>query len=583
MSTSPSARPHSSTTWRFFPTIPIILASFISGLACYGQSDETRITSEERLKKTVQYLSSDKLNGRGIGTEGLDLAADHIANEFETLGLDTNLFDDTPFQKFNLLAKSKLGSPEQNRLVFHRTSTESGTLPSKIELTLNEDFRPLSVGGTNTARAPLVFVGYGISAKNPPYDDFANIDVAGKILIIVRKEPEQGDPKSKFNGTDPSRHAFFTNKISHAAEHGAAAVILVNDHFGLGVSSSVNQRELVETVDELLAKTQGKISPDSPGLFDEVIVSLLNKLSALREKERVGFDQLLGFADAGSGGKHRKLPVFFCHRDPIDRILQSAAQVSLAELEEKIDDNLTPQSFEIPGWLAECESQVIHQEAEVRNVAGVLEATGISPAETIVIAAHYDHLGMGGAGSLAPWTYEIHNGADDNASGTAVLLELAKTFSERKSRQHRLLFIAFAGEERGLLGSGFYVKNPLFPLEKTIAMINLDMVGRLQENKLIVHGTGTAVEFNQFVDSANKIHQFDLQKKPSGYGPSDHNSFYTQNIPVLHFFTGTHSDYHRPSDDYELINFPGMNRITDFVTQIIESIDQAAPTFQAAE
>ena len=112
--------------------------------------------------------------------------------------------------------------------------------------------------------------------------------------------------------------------------------------------------------------------------------------------------------------------------------------------------------------------------------------------------------------------------------------------------------------------------------------LHLDMVGRLQENKLIVHGTGTAIEFNQLVDNANKTHQFDLQKKPSGYGPSDHNSFYTQNIPVLHFFTGTHADYHRPSDDYELIDFAGMGRITDFVTQVIESIDQA-PTFQAPE
>jgi hypothetical protein len=188
--------------------------------------------------------------------------------------------------------------------------------------------------------------------------------------------------------------------------------------------------------------------------------------------------------------------------------------------------------------------------------------------ETIVIGAHYDHLGFGGNGSAAPGVHEIHNGADDNGSGSTVLMEVARQLAAGKKLPRRLVFIAFTGEERGLIGSARYVRNPLFPLDKTVAMLNLDMVGRLQDDKLIVHGTGTATEFDALVDQFAKHDAFQVTKKPSGFGPSDHSSFYGAKVPVLFFFTGTHKDYHRPSDDFEKLNIVGMRRVGQMVAEI---------------
>jgi Iap family predicted aminopeptidase len=202
-----------------------------------------------------------------------------------------------------------------------------------------------------------------------------------------------------------------------------------------------------------------------------------------------------------------------------------------------------------------------------------LEGEGPLADETIVVGAHYDHLGRGGAGSLAPWTRDIHNGADDNASGTSALLEVARRLAERGEKpQRRIVFIAFTGEEKGLLGSAHYVRNPAFSLEKTVAMINMDMVGRLTDDKLVVYGTGTAEGFEQLVDRLNEEHGFKITKNESGYGPSDHTSFYAKGIPVMHLFTGNHRDYHRPSDDSDKVNVEGMRRVTDLVEDIVTQI-----------
>jgi Zn-dependent M28 family amino/carboxypeptidase len=215
--------------------------------------------------------------------------------------------------------------------------------------------------------------------------------------------------------------------------------------------------------------------------------------------------------------------------------------------------------------------------AAVKNVLAVLEGEGPLANETVVIGAHYDHVGRGGPGSgslaVAPWTTDIHNGADDNASGTVSLLEVARRFAGRNEKpRRRLVFIAFTAEERGLLGSARYVREPRFPLESTVAMVNMDMVGRLKDDKLIVYGTGTAAEFDPLINDLNKKYEFKITKHPEGFGPSDHSSFYAKQIPVFHFFTGTHQDYHRPSDDFEKINYAGMSRIADMVTEVVDTI-----------
>jgi hypothetical protein len=181
---------------------------------------------------------------------------------------------------------------------------------------------------------------------------------------------------------------------------------------------------------------------------------------------------------------------------------------------------------------------------------------------------------------------EIHNGADDNGSGTTVLIELARKLAAHgKKLPRRIVFLAFTGEERGLIGSARYVKTPLFPIDSTVAMLNLDMVGRLENEKLIVHGTGTATEFDALVDRFGKQHGFEITKKPGGFGPSDHSSFYAAKVPVLFFFTGSHKDYHRPSDDVEKLNVSGMRRVGDMVAEIAVTLAEAParPTYLEAK
>jgi aminopeptidase YwaD len=206
---------------------------------------------------------------------------------------------------------------------------------------------------------------------------------------------------------------------------------------------------------------------------------------------------------------------------------------------------------------------------EARNVAALIP--GSDPAlddQVLIIGAHYDHLGYGEEGSLAPDAGKVHNGADDNASGTAALMEVARRMMEAPEQPSRsVLFLAFTGEEKGLWGSGHYVKEPLLPLENTVAMINLDMVGRLVENTLTVYGTGTAREWPALLEELNgrREEPFVLSLIPDGFGPSDQSSFYGESIPVLHFFTNTHAEYHRPEDDWQLINGPGLESVAVMV------------------
>jgi Zn-dependent M28 family amino/carboxypeptidase len=272
--------------------------------------------------------------------------------------------------------------------------------------------------------------------------------------------------------------------------------------------------------------------------------------------------------------------------------------------------------------------------ADAYNVVAILEGTDAGlKNEAIVIGAHYDHLGRGGAGSLAVNSKEVHYGADDNASGVSAMLELARQFSQEKRNKRTIIFIAFGGEEEGLLGSKFYVNNPAFPINKTVAMINLDMVGRLQNDengfgKLTIGGIGTANEWRELVlriainmptlgmfqtsasknktaetsnssqvatlppeteikiISPSKIEKgFNPQLNEDGFGPSDHSSFYAQKIPVLFFFTGTHADYHKPTDTAEKINYQGLLKITNYVGEIVKAIDVSPnkPTYAVAK
>lgn len=537
-----------------------------------AEKDEAAAT---RLLDGVRALAADEMEGRGVGTRGLDLAAEYIASQFDDIGLKTDIINGQPYQPFEIPGTPQPGPLEQNRLVLLGPS-DGGDGP-RIVCEPGRDFNVLAAGGSAQATAPLVFVGYGISAPDWQYDDYAGVDVQGKVVVMLRKEPQQGDALSRFNGLQPSAHAAFRRKIENAKAHGAAAVLVVNDDYELQLRRKQRLKAWQEAVDALTkaADEFGQTADLSLEAAKQAQTKLAERARAvLTEKQAADADieELIGFAEAGNPIGEGAMPVLFCRRSVLDPIVKKALGADFATLEAQIDQGPTPRSQELSGWQAECQSSVELNPYHVKNVIGVLEGAGDLANETIVIGAHYDHLGRGTRGEG-----EIHNGADDNASGTSGIIEIARRLStNQEASRRRIVFVAFAGEEFGLLGSAHYAKEPPFPLENTVAMINLDMIGRLQDSKLTIGGTGSAAEFDAMIEELNQTYAFKIAKMATGLGPSDHASFYRQKVPVLFFYTGDHPDYHKPTDDVERINVDGMLAITDFVTDIVSRLDDAA-------
>lgn len=556
------------------------------GMACGGAQAEDMAAVEARLSASVSYLASDELEGRGVGAAGIDRAAQYIAEQFAALGLKTDLYQDTPFQTFSMRTGAELGDGNVAALI--GPPSNDLAQPERQELKLKDDYTPLSLGGSGRIDLPLVFAGYGITAIDEDYDDYASVDVRNKAVIVLRHEPQQDNPHSPFEGKQTSPYATFVRKASNAYEHGAAAVIFVTDDHEIQDKVARRYKRWQAALDQVSEvrekfKSVEKPSAERIRLHEEELAKLLDKVRDEAKKLAAEYDPVLDFQTAGEVGEGRDFPVLHCRRGAIDAAVKSALGADLAELERRIDQGPRPHSGELGGWRIQAEVAVLRQEAAVKNVAAVLEGDGPLADETIVVGAHYDHLGRGGSGSLAPGSTEIHNGADDNGSGTAALIEVARQLALRPQKlSRRVLFLAFTGEETGLIGSARYVRDPLFPLDQTVAMLNMDMVGRLNENKLILQGCNTAAEFDGIVDRLNERLAFQITRKPGGFGPSDHSSFYAKQVPVIHFFTGTHSDYHRPSDDVEKLNLEGMRRIAELVAGMAIEIAEAPqrPTYQ---
>lgn len=480
--------------------------------------DLSNAAIEKRIERDATYLSSDELEGRGIRTRGLELAGEYLAEEFEKAGLYTSWYGGGPFQEFQLLNGSRRGAVQ--RVLFQRKSGE------RYLLTPNVDFTSLMRTTMGTMTLPAVFVGYGITAPELGYDDYANVRVAGKTVIILRQEPQSSKPSGPFSGSEGTRYAPVYSKIQNAISHGATAVILCDK----------DPRVEIPKGDDPFSSDLLKVE-FSEDAFDTTI------------------------------------PVVHCRQSLLDEVLQDYGLDPLLEIERKIDEDLTPRSVEIEGFRVGFEVTRNRSGRNVRNVLASIEPNGKLPEKTIIIGAHYDHLGRDGWGSLAVGADgEIHNGADDNASGTATILEIARQLSARRDKlKSRILFIAFTAEELGLLGSKHYIRDPAVPLSETVAMINLDMVGRLRE-QLTIYGMGTASEWDELVIPAARQNELTVVAKSSGYGPSDHAVFYERGVPVLHFFTGFHPQYHRPADDSNLLNITGMRQISRCVTEIAASL-----------
>jgi hypothetical protein len=496
----------------------------------------------EQMRKDIFFLASPECEGRGVETKGIELAADYIADTFKKAGLKPAMKDGTYFQPFTVSDSVKLVENSTK-------ATLSGPEGAVKELKARTEYNPMGFSPTSKASGGLVFVGYGITAPDLKYDDYAGMDVAGKVVVMIRRIPRYGQTGDKrFDSSAPnddsSKYASFNAKIENAVAHKAAGVIIVNDTGSAGRLDSIPQ-----------------------------------------------------FGNHAVGTTPAPFPVLFFKREILDGIIAGGPTKSVGDIETLIEKDLKPRSFEIAGWKIDTEVTVNRTEYKVKNVVGVVEGSGPLADETVVLGAHYDHVGYGMFGSLggANARGKIHFGADDNGSGTTTLLELAREYGAMKNRQgRRLVFIAFSGEERGLLGSVHYCKEPLFPLDKTVAMINMDMVGRAKpvqsdwlgvmpfKDRLVVYGTGTGEGLAKLVDDAEAKSKFRLRTMATGTGPSDHDSFYRKHVPVLFLYTGTHNEYHRPTDIPEKINVPGMKKVADFVRVLADQLTtvQERPKFQ---
>ncbi len=516
-------------------TAPAASATRNSPNVVLNRWDFTDEAIEARLRQDAGYLASDELEGRGVRTRGLDVAAEFIAREFGKAGLNVSLYGGTAFHEFRLYSANPTGTVQS-------LSIQVGdTEPANFAL--GEDYTSLMVSPSKSISGPLVFVGYGITDKKLGYDDYRGLDVRGKVAVMLRNEPQGPQADRLFNGAELTSHAYLLEKIANAYAHGAVAIVLCTDARGLRVGEDGD-------------RTSAHADP------------LLN-------------------VELTSGIGTETLPVVHCRRALVEQWIQKSVGRTLSELETKIETTVRPQSAALSGVTLKASVAMTRPGRTLRNVVGSLEGVGALKDEALVIGAHYDHLGRGGWGSLAVGAAEeIHNGADDNASGTAVVIEAARILASRpKQPRRRVIFIAFSGEELGLYGSQRYVQDPLVPLNKTVAMLNLDMVGRLRHSQLTAYGTGTAAEWNEWLEDLAGTQQLKIIAKPSGYGPSDHASFHEHGIPVLHFFTGFHPEYHRPGDDADKLNIAGMRQITQIVVDLATRISttEARPRATTAE
>ncbi len=587
-------------------SLSLILAIAFSTFAQQQPADRSA-PSVEHLRAHVSYLASDKLEGRRTGSVGANAAAEYIAREFARYGLRRSVGQDLPgmsileadsprryMQEFPFVAGVDLG--RDNSMLFtphtQAAAAQGGTPPAQpgtraasLDLRAGEDWIPLGFSSNAKLTAkPAIFIGYGIKADELSYNDYANTKVTNHIVIALDGTPDGDNPHGKF-----VRYAGVRWKAIAAREQGAAGLVVI--------AREENFKD--------------------------------DRLS------RLSYDN-----SAGEAG----LPVVVISRQVAARFLKLSSAAQLVELEKTLQALLNPKPVaptdqydvrfkfirEPLDFSLSLSTDIVRRNSPAYNVVGILDGSDpVLKNEVIVIGAHYDHLGRGGSGSLATREGDIHHGADDNASGVAGMLELARIFSSEQAKMKRtLVFMAFSGEEEGLLGSNFYVNHPIVPLGQTVAMINMDMIGRMKERKLMIGGVGTSQEWRDLIATANLARsmnvtaassgaqtqsggvniqtkavpvvvaangqavvnfdptkQFDLTLNEDGYGPSDHSSFYAKQVPVLFFFTGTHDDYHKPSDTAEKINYEDEARILSFVGGILRSIDAGTnrPTYATAK
>ncbi len=427
------------------------------------------------------------------------------------------------FESYGLLPIAEDGFRQHFSFVTEIQAGDQNSLSVEIDgnekdYKLGTDFYPINFSSNGTVEGELVFAGYGITAPDKKYDDFGKINLNGKIAVIMRYTPGYNIPHDDpFADYEPLR-----KKCNAVRDAGAAGIIIIT----------------------------------GPNNGDD---ELITKLRLSNANESVG------------------IPVINVKRNFIQKIFKANSK-NLSEVQKEIDSNKTPNSFTLENAKVKFKTDLKYVDANTANIIGYLE--GNDPElknEVIVIGAHMDHLGDGlKYGSL----YEkkesaIHNGADDNASGSAGVLLLANRLAADKQNLKRsYIFMLFSGEESGLIGSAFFTKSELYKKYNIVSMINMDMIGRMNEDKLTIEGAGTSSVWKTILDSLNNVHdKLKITFGESGFGPSDQSSFYSMDLPVLQFFTGLHSDYHRPSDDWQLINGDGEAKILNLIYDLVTVLD----------
>ena len=480
----------------------------MSGIG-YSQNEIDKVRSNEITKEEIyehiNYLASEKLEGRYPGTQGDILAREYISREFEKYGLIPK-GDSAFIQRFDMNNGVKKG--KANTLKFY----DDGKQVSVSE----SDFTPLGLSSNGKVKGGLVFAGYGINAPMLDYSDFKDangnmIDVEGKVIVIMRYSPTTMNPNNdKFAKFEELR-----TKIASFKDLKPAGVIIITPPIN---STSSNADILMD----------------------------------------VGFDMV---------SQNSGIPTINTKRGIIESFLKQRGY-DLSKIQEGINSGIKPNSFEIKEVSVEYEVDLEKNTAKTGNVVGFLEGSDpVLKNEVIVIGAHFDHLGYGGQNSMYRGKDKLpHVGADDNASGTTGVLEIAQKLSSEKDKLKRsVLFICFTAEEEGLIGSSYFAKSDEFKNYNIVAMLNMDMVGRLKDDKLILNGTGTSTYWTPMIEELNKKYNFNTSMNPEGFGPSDHSSFYAKDIPVLMFFTDLHTDYHKPTDTPDKINTEGQQKVLNMV------------------
>jgi aminopeptidase YwaD len=489
--------------------LALLSLTLIAATTPLPQADPARYLND------IKALASPEMEGRGAGSKGLVRAEHLIEKRYKELHIEPAGVNGYA-QPFTVITGARLKSD-------NHFAVQAAT--GKKDLRINEDFVPFSFSSSAQVTGPLIFVGYGATAEEFQYDDYASLDVKDKIVVVLRYEPPSFAQKSGNNGM--TQHSQLITKAINARNRGAKAVVVVNGKLGDGE-------------EDLLTRFGSVSGPENIGI---VFVQVKNDV-------------------AGSWFQ--------------------AAGKSLREVQDQINSGGKPASFAFPVTLhASLHIDIETTRATINNVLAWLPG---QTDEYIVIGAHYDHLGRGNFDSLAPSQIgQIHPGADDNASGTAGVLELARLLAPMRGQLKRsILFMDFSGEELGLLGSAAWVNSPTRPLAKAVAMINMDMIGRIKDDKVYIGGVGTGSTFKAVLEQAQKDSPFKIEYSAGGYSSSDHTSFVTKKIPVLFFFSGLHSDYHKPSDTWDKINAPSAARLLDMVEDVTVQLANAEqpPAFQ---